>query len=420
MHKPVAPPADSSSARLPLARRMGSVEVVLFVAASLVIGAMATDLFLPALGEIGQQLMPRDPAAGQVAIGAFLIGMGCAQLTGGPAADHFGGRAVAVAGAAVFALGGALAAQSADLTMLTLARMLQGVGAGTLRVAAMCILRDRHHGPSLARVTSQAMSLLLLEPILGPLLGQALLFMGGWRMAPMLLALGGAALAAWALQRAPEPRSALAASRGFDLMRALGAYRAVFANRAALRCMVAYALVMGAHIGFLTAAQAIFRQAFGEVARFAALLALVSIAMAVAAMISASLASRYRSQSLVLAALAGLVVVNGVALAAQRAGWVDIGAFMLLQGASMFAFGMLAPNLTALAMNDFSTNAGTAAAVLGFLGTVPAALLGLVIARLCDGSVERLFAAYLVLGTLALYAFGGTLQREGRRRPSKA
>lgn len=76
----------------------------------------------------------------------------------------------------------------------------------------------------------------------------------------------------------------------------------------------------------------------------------------------------------------------------------------------MFAFGVLAPNLTVMAMSPFGHVAGTAASMFGFATTSLGALLGFVVGHLFDGSVRPLFAAYSLLSAMALLivAWGGS------------
>lgn len=78
----------------PRDRAMRSAEFVAFVAAALVIGALATDRMLPALAAIDDELRVAGSSPGQAAIGAFLLGMGLAQFLVGPIDDRYGRRPV--------------------------------------------------------------------------------------------------------------------------------------------------------------------------------------------------------------------------------------------------------------------------------------------------------------------------------------
>jgi DHA1 family bicyclomycin/chloramphenicol resistance-like MFS transporter len=74
----------------------------------------------------------------------------------------------------------------------------------------------------------------------------------------------------------------------------------------------------------------------------------------------------------------------------------------VLQGASVFTFGILAANLNALAMEPMGHIAGTASSVIGFVSTSAGALIGMVIGLMFNGTVIPLNGAYVVLALAAL------------------
>lgn len=110
----------------------------------------------------------------------------------------------------MFVIGSALSALAPDVTTLITARLLQGFGAGALRVATYSSVRDRNGGPELARVLSLAMAVLLLEPIVAPMIGQVVLLFGSWRLLPVIVAGASAAAGAPRGSRSRAPASAVA------------------------------------------------------------------------------------------------------------------------------------------------------------------------------------------------------------------
>lgn len=394
------------------ASAMGSREFVAFVAASLVVGAMATDLMLPALGEIGRTLSPGDPALGQTALVAFLLGMGLPQLLLGPLSDRFGRRPVFLGGGAVFVAGGVLTAFVQDISALIAARLLQGIGAGALRVAAYAMVRDRHAGSEMARVMSLAMTVLLLEPIVSPLVGQFVLLLGSWRWIPLLVVAAACAVTVWARFRLRETLF-IEHRRPVEAASAIAACGEVVTNRGAFAHMLAYALAMGAHVGFLTSAQDIFERTYDVGLGFTPLLALVSLATSAAAFLNARLLAYRDSSVLIRGALHSQLAGNTLGVIAAVSGMVGLSEFLVLQSCNMFIFGLLAPNLTAMSMRPFGHMAGTAAAMFGFVTNTLGALLGFAIGQGFDGSVLPLFGAYWILTGVASLAVAWADRRTG-------
>ena len=75
-----------------------------------------------------------------LATGAFILGFACMQIPAGYLLDKFNARFVVSAGVALLALGNAISAFSGNLTIFTLANILQGVGASFAFIAAAILI----------------------------------------------------------------------------------------------------------------------------------------------------------------------------------------------------------------------------------------------------------------------------------------
>jgi len=380
---------------------MGRVEFVAFVAVGFALGALGIDLMLPALYAIHDDFGLEGANLSQAVIAAFMLGVGLPQLVFGLLSDRFGRRSVFFGGVMAFVAGSVMSAAAPSFALLLVARVVQGFGAGAMRVVTFSIVRDRYSGMHLARVMSLAMSILLLEPILAPMIGQAFLIVGSWRWILAAIAVLGSAALVWAFLRLDESLP-IARRRSMSPRAVLATYRVVFATPAAFAGMVAFGLVMGAHMGFLTSAQGIFQVAFDAGLRFTLFLGLVSLATAAAAFLNAFLVRRFASAALVHAALVACLAVNVVALAVATAGTLTLPLFVVLQACSMFAFGLVLPNLTAMIISPLGSMAGTASSLFGFVSTVIAALLSFAVGQLFDGTVRPVAGAYIVVSACAL------------------
>lgn len=395
--------ADSGgiAAAEPAAARMGRVEFVAFVAVGFALGALGIDSMLPALQAIQDDFGLASANLSQAVIAAFVLGVGLPQLVFGLLSDRYGRRPVFFGGVLAFVAGSVLSAAAPSFALLLVARVVQGFGAGAMRVVTFSIVRDRYSGVHMARVMSVAMSILLLEPIVAPMIGQALLIFGSWRWIVAAMALLGSVALVWSFLRLDESLP-LARRRSMAPRAVLAAYRMVFATPAAFGGMVAFGLVMGAHMGFLASAQGIFQVTFDAGLRFTLFLALVSLATAVAAFLNAFLVRRFASAALVRAALLACLAVNVVVLAVATAGALTLPLFVVIQSCNMFAFGLLLPNLTAMIISPLGSIAGTASSLFGFVSTLIAAVVGFAVGQLFDGTVRPVAGAYIVVSACAL------------------
>jgi DHA1 family bicyclomycin/chloramphenicol resistance-like MFS transporter len=170
-------------------------------------GPVAIDMYLPSLPAIAAGLHAASGEA-QATVSAFLAGMAVGQLFYGPASDRLGRRAPILFGVMVFIAASVLCGLAVSPAMLIGGRFIQALGACSGGVVARAVVRDRFNHTETARMLSLLMLIMGLAPILAPLLGGALLGLGGWRMNFWFMASFGVAVGIAALWRLTESRSA--------------------------------------------------------------------------------------------------------------------------------------------------------------------------------------------------------------------
>ncbi|WP_258168427.1 MFS transporter [Paraburkholderia sp. BL21I4N1] len=134
-----------------------------------------------ALGEISQSL--RSNIAGlQWVVNAYTLTFASLLMTGGALGDRLGARNVYLTGLSVFVLGSVLCGFAPDLTTLTLARALQGVGSAMLVPCSLALINDAYPLPaSRAAAVSLWMGCGGVAMASGPLIGGLLIHLLGWR-----------------------------------------------------------------------------------------------------------------------------------------------------------------------------------------------------------------------------------------------
>ncbi|GLR66476.1 Bcr/CflA family drug resistance efflux transporter [Acidocella aquatica] len=380
---------------------MGFREFVACIALVQACVALAIDMMVPALGQIGAAM--RLPVANerQWVITAFVLGFGAAQLLYGVAADRFGRRPVLLFALGLYAFCAFAAAAAPNFSWLLAARVAQGFGAAGAQVATVSIVRDCYSGRRMAQVNSLSFIVFLAAPIFAPSLGQLVLLLAPWPVIFIGLGLYAMLIATWAGLRLPETQHPQD-RRPIIWHEAAAALRLTLRNRMSLGYTLASTLLLGGWLGFINSAQQVFAGVFHVPKLFPLIFAACSICMAVAALANARLVERIGMRKLAHLALSGFVLMAFAQAGLALSGQDTLLRFALLQSAMMFWFGLLGGNCGAIAMEPLGHIAGTAASVQGFIVMLGAALIGLYIGQNFNGTLIPLCLGFCVCGILGL------------------
>jgi DHA1 family bicyclomycin/chloramphenicol resistance-like MFS transporter len=362
--------------------------------------ALAIDVMLPALSELGADLGVAAPNHRQWVVVAFAMGMGFGQLFFGPLSDRFGRRRVLLASLAAYALFGAACTVAPGFRELVAFRALQGVASSGARVTAVAVVRDTHAGRAMARTMAFVMMTFMAVPILAPALGQAVLWLtGAWRAIFGLLVAFAGVMAGWSALRLPETLPA-PRRRPIDPRSLAAAYREVLGHRTTRGYILALGLMFGALMGFLGASEQLF-QSFGREATFVYWFAGIAGAMAVSNFVSARLVQGLGPRRVGHAALGAFVGVQLAWIGALALGATGFGAFYAAMVGSFFCLSLIGANFNAIALEPMGHLAGTASAALGFASTTLAAIFGGAIGQRFDGTPWPFAVGFLTLGLAA-------------------
>jgi DHA1 family bicyclomycin/chloramphenicol resistance-like MFS transporter len=392
LDNPIAPPA----ARLPY------VEFVAMMALLMALNAMAVDVILAALQQMGAALAVADENARQLPLTAYILLFGVSQLFYGPASDRFGRRPVLLFGLAIYALACVGAAFAGSFEFLLLMRAAQGIGAGATRVIAVAVIRDTYAGRTMASVMSLVMMVFMAVPLFAPAIGQGILMIAGWREIFVLMTLFGVAMALWCGARLPETLAA-AHRRPLGAGPVMQAFRIVLGNRVAFAYALAGALQFGCIFAFLNSAQQIYQQIYGVGALFPLFFSSGTILIGLASFTNSRLVERVGMRKLSHSALAGFIVLSLLlfTIAAIGHGHMPLWAYFGLTLLAFGLFGFIGTNFNALAMDPLGRVAGTAASVIGFLQTCVGGAIGAAIGQAYDGTLMPLTVGYVVLSLLS-------------------
>jgi len=285
--------------------------------------------------------------------------------------------------------------------MLLAARTLHGIAAAGTRVIVVAVVRDRFQGSAMAQVMSTAMIVFMIAPVLAPGLGQLVLSVASWRY--IFLGLAGYALllVLWTTLRLPETlvkeaRRPLSARHIWTAVRETLTHRVSAGNTAAMT------VTFGALLGFINSVQQVIFDVFGRPDLIGIAFACIAGPMAISSYANSRLVMRFGSRRLLLLAMTAFTAMAAIHLIVILTIGDTIWSFVVLQALTMACFGLVGSNSGALAMEPMGHIAGTASALQGLVSTVGAALIGLAIGQMFNGTTLPLITGFVVCGALGL------------------
>ncbi|MGJ8527685.1 multidrug effflux MFS transporter [Maritalea sp.] len=376
-------------------------EFIALAALVMALNALAIDIMLPALPEIGDAIAVASENHRQYVITSFLIGFGISQLFFGPLCDAIGRRRTFFIGVVIYIIAALLGSMTESFTAMIAMRIIQGVGAGATRVVALSMVRDSFAGRAMAEVMSLIMMVFMVMPVLAPAFGQLIILVGPWQWIYLAMVVIATFTLVWVAVRLPEtlkPEN----RRAFRPTIIVEGFRLVFTNRSALMYGVANMVKIGALFGFLTASQQIYGELYGLGALFPVAFGFIAIVMASASFFNSRYVGRFGMRLLSHSALIGFVGLSAIWSAFAYCDALPLWLFIALQAPIMFLFGLTGTNFNSLAMEPLGKVAGTAASVFGFMQTAGGALLGSIIGQSYNGTVLPIALGYLVCGAISL------------------
>ena len=176
-----------------------------FVALMLITGttALSTDTYIAALPQV-QRTLGTSSSVAQLTMTACIAGMAIGQLATGPVSDARGRRSLILLATLTFAATSVLCALAFSGWELITARAVQGIACGAAAAVGRAVVTDTWAGREAAAKFGSLSAIGLIAPVIGPVIGGALLTVGTWRTIFWFLALVGLAMTAGAVAGLPE------------------------------------------------------------------------------------------------------------------------------------------------------------------------------------------------------------------------
>lgn len=358
---------------------------------------LAIDIFLPALPLMAEEfVVPMTKIQWSITI--FILSMGFGQLISGPLADRYGRRPIALGGILIYGLASLISAYSDSLTFFLISRLVQGLGACAIVVAAFASVRDKYNAIESGVMYSYLNSAICCIPALAPLLGNVLTEYFGWRSNFEFMAgyafIAGLILFFTLKETRPEyteqHKNLITLAHFIPVIK-----HPVFVFNA-LVVMLAMAII----IAYVTSSPAWLMLRLGlDQQSFVYWFSLNAVINIVACFLAPRVLVKFGARvtigfGLILLIIAGLLMLALLA-------WQTPIAFMLPIMISSLGFSLLMGACAGQALAPFGEKAGSASALLGFVQMSGAAVIVYLLQLLPLNEAEQL--ALLMLTTIPVY-----------------
>lgn len=388
---------------LNLSGRLNTIEFTILIALMVSLSAMSTDMMLPGIANMAENLGAPNQNSAQLIISALLFGLTFGQLFYGPLSDSYGRRPLVFLGFGIFILGTLMCIFAATFHMLLLGRLLQGFGAAGPRVVGTSIVRDLYSGRHMAKILSIMMSFFIIVPTVSPIIGQFILTIAGWREIFYVLLGSSLTTLIWFGVRQGETLSP-EYKRPFSASTILNGFAEVAKNKTCLLSTLMAGFVLGAFYSFLMSSPQIFEDLFGITDSFPYYFAILALCAGSATLVNAKMVMKWGIRKLCkIALIFKLIVSFAMLVILLNTPSVSLMAFMIW-ACIIFAAqgGILFGNFNAMAMEPVGHLAGIAAAFVATLSTGLGVTLGTLIGQIYDDTIIPLVISFIIAASLSL------------------
>ncbi len=394
-------------------RPIGRREFVGLMAMVSALTAFSIDAMLPGLGKIAAELSPDAPNLAQLVVTSFVLGLGLGTFFVGPLSDTYGRKVVIITGCVLYVVTAFIAFLAPSMTTMLISRFVMGVAAAAPRIVSIALIRDKHSGPEMARISSLVMMIFGIIPAFAPMAGAALMDTFGWRSIFAFFGLFGAFVMFWMLFRQPET---LVESnrRTLKVSELKWAVKEVLKAPAARQVIYVLTLVYAILMATLSSTQQIYAEAFGAADTFEYFFGAAAAIAACASFMNSRLVMRFGMKRIiqialcVMASLAAIVTVVEMSSAPQV---IRLAMFFVFSAAVFATIGLTLGNLNALALEPLGHVAGMGTSVVMSLSTSLSLLLAIPVGQFFNGTPIPLTVGVFIFAAAAFALSFGLKRR---------
>ena len=239
-------------------KQLSGFMIMVFVALIASFPPLSTDLYLPALPTMSEQL---DCTVWEVnlSIVVFFIFVSLSSFIWGPLSDKYGRKRMLLIGVPLFILSSVFCMLSQNVFQLIASRIFQAIGAGAAMAVNLAIVKDVFPGKKRERTLALAAVLNGMIPVIAPSIGSMIIRFFSWRGIFGLLVITGTLVFLFVLFL-KETNKEFTDESTYKTVQRLGV---VFLNPNFYRLLIVFSIVSIPLLAFIGVSSFIFIQRFG-------------------------------------------------------------------------------------------------------------------------------------------------------------
>jgi DHA1 family bicyclomycin/chloramphenicol resistance-like MFS transporter len=363
-------------AKLPMNRTL----LILILGLLATIDPFSIDFYLPAFADIAKSL-GTTTAKISLSMSSYFIGLAIGQISYGPIIDRFGRKSPLYFGLTGYILAcvGCMFARSVDA--LIVLRFVQALAGGVAGIGAFAMVRDFFPVQESAKIFSFLMLVIGISPLLAPSLGGFIADWWGWQS--VFLVLIGIVVVMMVvvyfyLPEGHQPDPSVSLSPKPILLN----FYSILKNPQFITYTLSGTFSFTALFVYVAGAPVIFMDMFKVTPHnFGLIFTLLSVGFLSSSQLNVQFLKKFKSQDIFETALWAQVIISVLFFAGSFTHWYGLIATIIFFMLILSCLGSINPNGSALALAPFTSNVGSASALMGFLqlsiSSVISSLIGL-------------------------------------------
>lgn len=358
--------------------------LILVLGALTALGPFSIDMYLPAFPKMAEGLGTTVPQVA-MSLSSYFVGLAAGQLFYGPFLDRFGRKLPLYVGLLIYILASVGCVFSKSVESLIFFRFIQAIGGCAAGVTSMAMVRDYFSPQESAKVLSLLILILGLSPLLAPTVGGLLTTHVGWQSVFWVLTGLGIFVLSLALFFLPSVYVPNKEHSLHPLMIVKG-YWEILKNPLFYAYSLAGAIGFSGLFAYLAASPTIFMEIFKvSEQNYGFIFALLASGLIGASQINVQLLKRFSNKAILRGALIGMVCMGAIFFLGTYFNVFGLTGTLIVLFLYLSCVGFSNPNAASLALAPFARNAGSAAAMIGFLqmalGALASVLIGVLKAQ---------------------------------------
>jgi DHA1 family bicyclomycin/chloramphenicol resistance-like MFS transporter len=364
------------------------------------LGPFSIDMYLPGFEAIAVDLHTSVSSVA-LTLSAYFIGISAGQLLYGPLLDKFGRKKPLYFGVLLYLAASAGCFFSGDIEHLVLFRFVQALGSCATAVASVTLVRDLFEADERAKAFASIMLVIALSPMLAPTIGGYMISAFGWQSVFIFLVVMALLILVLTYRYIPEvfvPDPAYSLKPKPILQH----FAAVLKEKQFVTYALVSALLFSGLFVYVAASPIVFMQTY-HVSKtgYGWIFAGLSVAFIGASQVNSYILRWFKSEKIIGYALVLSLGSSAVFLAFAYLGLLNLVNTLVFLALFLVGLGFINPNASALSLEPFHRNAGSASALMGAVQMGLGALVSGIVSSFPASSVLPMPLSMTVASALA-------------------